>query len=351
MEWTRYIYDGLFKVEKYKENSFITCDLNGDVVIFDLLTSIKRSLSIQTLDFYFRDSFIYVIDLEFKLQKYECASLELVKCFELSDKSTSVNVSKDAEYIAYAIERELSVIKQSTGEKFQFENNESVAIQLCFDHDNKFIVCGFTDGVILIYGLDMMIFVHKLDFSNNISFFIMKNRNFMERKEVISWHKDGHFFSILNNKQVMYCEKHTWKLKYRFDKYNLRQDEYYSALSYSTNKQYIFVLTNLNKIISFYIVNSEILMEHDLTTRSAYCSFAVLERTLIVSYSDGKLIGLPFYLKSSFEESEASANVERFDKIDIEEKHTNHKTDHFPTRTDFSIFKHKKTKFVFKKNK
>jgi hypothetical protein len=64
----------------------------------------------------------------------------------------------------------------------------------------------------------------------------MKNGNFMERKEVISWHKDGHF-SILNIKQVMYCEKHTWKLNYRFDKYNLREDEYYSALSYSTNKQ------------------------------------------------------------------------------------------------------------------
>jgi hypothetical protein len=127
---------------------------------------------------------------------------------------------------------------------------------------------------------------------------------------VIGWHGDGKFLAILNGQSVLYCEKHSWRVKHRFKNFKLRDEEFYTALAYSTNKKYMLVFTNLNKLIAYYIVNSEVVFEYDLLlllllfTSSPYhhhFCFVVLDKSLIVSTPAGHLIEVMFDLTSSLD--------------------------------------------------
>jgi hypothetical protein len=277
-----------------------------------------------------------------------CANLKLIKTFMLSDKLITVIISEKNEFVAYASEFEIFLIKESNGEKFHFYINDTKPIQLCFDPFCKFLVCACSNGAILMYSIDSMCFIKRLEFSNNISFLKLEDCELMKRREVVSWHGDGNFFSILNRSQILYCEKCTWRVNYRFEKYSLRKEEFYSALSYSNNKKNIFVFTNFNKIISYFIVNSEVVFILDLITHSNCYSSTILDKTLIVSNSVGNLIGLDFNIMNSIDELDTTACFPQFDKIDIEETHVDNKSGIQSEQFDFSVFKYKKTKFSFK---
>jgi hypothetical protein len=303
--------DNFFKVEKYKQNSFITCDSKGEITIYehlDMRTGEKRSLSTRVLDFYFRDSHMYAVNNRYELLEFESTSLKLLKTVKLSDRPTSVNVSENGTYIAYTLEDELYVIELSSGRQFKLECDEIKLIQLCFDFANKFLVGGSACGDVLIFRLDLMSLVKRLEFSTSISFRHFNNIQFSKSKNVISWHADGIFFSILDSKSVLYCEANSWRVNYRFNNYNLRDNEFYIALAYSTNKKYIFVLTNLNKLISYFIINSEIILTFDFFTHSLCYNFIVLETRLVLSNSDSKLYEVFFNLRSSIDENKKSVD-------------------------------------------
>jgi hypothetical protein len=221
---------------------------------------------------------------------------------KLAHRSTSVNVSEKSKYVAYTSEDELNVIELSSGRQFKLECEDIKLIQLCFDFANKFLVCGSACGDVLIFRLDLMSLVKRLEFSTSISFRNLNNIQFSKSKNVMSWHADGIFFSILDSKSVRYCEAYSWRVKNRFNNYNLRDNEFYIALAYSTNKKYIFVLTNLNKIVSYFIINSEIVLTFDFFTNSLCYNFIVLDTQLVLSDSDSKLFEVSFNLRSSIDE-------------------------------------------------
>jgi hypothetical protein len=288
--------------------------------------------------------------MKFELLKYECSNLKLLTSCTISEKSTVVNISQDEQYIFFACEKEINVIRQSSGERLKFEITGSKPINLCPSNNNKFLLCGCIGGEIFIYNLTSMCYVTRLDFNNNLSFFELKDNQILERKEVINWHGDDNFFSILYNKQILYCETHTWRVKYSFKNINLKEGEFFTALSFSINNKYILAFTNLNKLIAYYIVNSEILFECDMMNQCPCYSFVVFDKSLMVSNSNGNLIKVDFILMSSIDEPDETAGSMELDNINIQEQEDDNDQGKPVQQINLNNYRYKKLKFTFNKN-